>query len=122
MSAPEPRADGLCQLERVTLDLFKEVAWMELTPRAFGAALDGSKLLETEWGVIPTIGIWDLVELKKTQRIEDYPIIPSGWCGRLWSSAARSVTGVRVDTIASCLLLADRVQELINIAAVLLVG
>ena len=33
MSAPEPRADGLRQLERVTLDLFKEVAWMELTPK-----------------------------------------------------------------------------------------
>ena len=49
----------------------------------FGAARGRSKLLETEWGVIPTIGIWDLVELKKTQRIEDYPII-----GRLVLAAA----------------------------------
>jgi hypothetical protein len=45
-----------------------------------------------------------------------------GGVGVFWSSAARSVTGVRVHTIASCLLLADRVQELINIAAVLLIA
>ena len=38
------------------------------------------------------------------------------------SSAARFSTGIRVDTIASCLLLADRVQEFINIAGVLLVA
>jgi len=31
--------------------------------------------METEWGPIPTIGIKPLVELKKTQRLEDYPII-----------------------------------------------
>ena len=31
--------------------------------------------METEWGVIHTIGIKPLVELKKTQRLEDYPII-----------------------------------------------
>jgi hypothetical protein len=37
-----------------------------------------------------------------------------------WSSAAGSPTGVRVDTIASCLLLADHVQEFINVATVLL--
>ena len=33
MSAPEPKGDGQPQLERVTLDLFKEVAWMDLTPK-----------------------------------------------------------------------------------------
>ena len=49
----------------------------------FGAARDRSNSFETEWGVIPTIGIWDLVELKKTQRIEDYPVI-----GRLVLAAA----------------------------------
>ena len=31
--------------------------------------------METEWGAIRTIGIKPLVELKKTQRLEDYPII-----------------------------------------------
>ncbi|HEX6563901.1 MAG TPA: hypothetical protein VF020_06435 [Chthoniobacterales bacterium] len=49
----------------------------------FSAVRDRSKSLETEWGAIPTIGIWDLVELKKTQRIEDYPVI-----GRLVLAAA----------------------------------
>ena len=31
--------------------------------------------METEWGAIRTIGLQPLVELKKTQRLEDYPII-----------------------------------------------
>ena len=31
--------------------------------------------METEWGKIHTIGIKSLAELKKTQRLEDYPII-----------------------------------------------
>ena len=31
--------------------------------------------METEWGAVHTIGIKPLVELKKTQRLEDYPII-----------------------------------------------
>jgi hypothetical protein len=46
-------------------------------PRAgsFAAALATSRQMETEWGVIRTIGIKPLVELKKTQRLEDYPII-----------------------------------------------
>jgi hypothetical protein len=33
MSVLEPEGHGLPRLERVTLDLFKEVAWMELTPK-----------------------------------------------------------------------------------------
>lgn len=39
-----------------------------------------------------------------------------------WVSAARSYTGVRVDTIASCLILADGVQELTNVGTGLLVA
>lgn len=31
--------------------------------------------MDTEWGRLPTIGLRALVELKKTQRLEDYPII-----------------------------------------------
>lgn len=54
--------------------------------------------METEWGTIPTIGIELLIELKKTQRLEDYPIISklavaltfrSAWKGK-WE---RSCTG-----------------------------
>jgi hypothetical protein len=46
-------------------------------PRAesFTVAAATSRPMETEWGVIRTIGIKPLVELKKTQRLEDYPII-----------------------------------------------
>ena len=31
--------------------------------------------METDWGAVLTIGIYLLVELKKTQRLEDHPII-----------------------------------------------
>jgi len=41
----------------------------------FTESLETSKWMETEWGTIRTVGIKPLVELKKTQRLEDYPII-----------------------------------------------
>ena len=41
----------------------------------FSASTTSARQMETEWGVIPTIGLKALVELKKTQRLEDYPII-----------------------------------------------
>jgi len=46
-------------------------------PRAgsFASASTTVRRMETEWGAIPTIGLQPLVELKKTQRLEDYPII-----------------------------------------------
>jgi hypothetical protein len=46
-------------------------------PRAgsFAAASNTARQMETEWGAIQTIGIQPLVELKKTQRLEDYPVI-----------------------------------------------
>jgi hypothetical protein len=46
-------------------------------PRAgtFSAARDRARWMQTEWGDVHTIGIKALVELKKTQRLEDYPII-----------------------------------------------
>ena len=46
-------------------------------PRAdsFTGSLATARRMETEWGTIHTIGIKPLVELKKTQRLEDYPII-----------------------------------------------
>ena len=46
-------------------------------PRAgsFAGSFATARLIETEWGMIRTIGIQPLVELKKTQRLEDYPII-----------------------------------------------
>jgi hypothetical protein len=46
-------------------------------PRAgsFTAANESACWMQTEWGDIRTVGIKALVELKKTQRLEDYPII-----------------------------------------------
>jgi hypothetical protein len=46
-------------------------------PRAgsFGTARGAAKWMDTDWGRVLTIGIKELVELKKTQRLDDYPII-----------------------------------------------
>jgi hypothetical protein len=46
-------------------------------PRAgsFSVAIETARWMQTEWGAIRTVGIKVLVELKKTQRLEDYPII-----------------------------------------------
>lgn len=56
-------------------DIFLDV--MGNPPRAgsFADSLATARWMETEWGKIRTIGIKPLVELKKTQRLEDYPII-----------------------------------------------
>lgn len=42
---------------------------------AFDTAAARARCFETEWGPLPTVSIPDLVELKKTQRPRDYPII-----------------------------------------------
>src|ERR1017187_9455009 len=42
---------------------------------SFADSLATARWMETEWGAIHTMGIKPLVELKKTQRLEDYPII-----------------------------------------------
>jgi len=41
----------------------------------FSVVAKAARWMRTEWGDIHTIGIKALVELKKTQRLEDYPII-----------------------------------------------
>ena len=41
----------------------------------FAAARANSQMFDTDWGVIPVIGLKELVEVKKTQRLEDYAII-----------------------------------------------
>lgn len=50
---------------------------MGLVPRigSFKDSLENVNNKKTEWGEIPVIGIRDLVELKKTRRLEDYPVI-----------------------------------------------
>ncbi len=56
-------------------EIFLDV--MGFPPRVgtFDAAFAASRNIDTRWGVLPTIGIKDLVEIKKTQRPRDYPII-----------------------------------------------
>jgi hypothetical protein len=43
--------------------------------RDFPFAAAQSVLMDSEWGALRTVGIKDLVELKKTQRLQDYPVI-----------------------------------------------
>jgi hypothetical protein len=63
---------------------------------AFAGAKLASHLMDTDWGPIPTVGLRDLVEIKKTQRLEDYPII--GRLAREWvkrAEGARTGEGYR---------------------------
>jgi len=50
---------------------------MGLVPRvgSFKNCLKNVNNKKTDWGKLPVIGIRDLVELKKTRRLEDYPVI-----------------------------------------------
>jgi len=50
---------------------------MGSVPRAgtFRDCLKNVVRIKTEWGELPVMGIRDLVELKKTRRLEDYPVI-----------------------------------------------
>lgn len=56
-------------------DVFLDVMGNPPRVESFAAAMTTAKIMETEWGAIPTIGLKSLVELKKTQRLEDYPVI-----------------------------------------------
>jgi hypothetical protein len=41
----------------------------------FAKSFQKARWMESEWGRLPTVGLKDLVEIKKTQRIGDYPIV-----------------------------------------------
>lgn len=41
----------------------------------FSSALRRSEVMPTPWGPVPTVSIEDLVQLKKTRRLQDYDII-----------------------------------------------
>ena len=56
-------------------DVFLDVMGNPPRVTSFAASLATARWMETEWGTIRTIGLKPLVELKKTQRLEDYPII-----------------------------------------------
>lgn len=50
---------------------------MGVVPRAggFERAFSRKEIYRTAWGVLPVIGLRELVELKKTRRLSDYPVI-----------------------------------------------
>jgi hypothetical protein len=56
-------------------ELFLDVMGAPPRVASFRASLVSARRIETEWGPLPTIGLKDLVELKKTQRLEDYAVI-----------------------------------------------
>ena len=56
-------------------DVFLDVLGVPPRVPPFALAAASAIWLEADWGLIHTIGIKDLIELKKTQRMEDYPII-----------------------------------------------
>ncbi len=58
-----------------SLPLFLDVMCCPPRVSSFTDAEHRARVFETDWGPLPTVGIVDLVELKKTQRPRDYPII-----------------------------------------------
>jgi hypothetical protein len=56
-------------------DFFLDVMGQPPRAGAFAAAAATARWMDSEWGAVHTIGIKPLVELKKTQRLEDYPVI-----------------------------------------------
>ena len=54
---------------------------------SFGDAVMRAQWMDTDWGKVRVIGIKELVELKKTQRVEDYPVI--GRLGSAWLRSAK---------------------------------
>jgi hypothetical protein len=56
-------------------EFFLDVLGKPPRVRSFAAAVRRCSRFSTEWGTIPTVGLRDLVELKKTQRLADYPVI-----------------------------------------------
>jgi hypothetical protein len=56
-------------------EVFIDVMGSPPRVKSFDEAFRESRSFETPWGRLQTVGIRDLVELKKTQRARDYPII-----------------------------------------------
>ncbi len=56
-------------------DVFLDMMGSPPRVGSFATSLATARWMETEWGAIRTIGLKPLAELKKTQRLEDYPVI-----------------------------------------------
>jgi hypothetical protein len=55
--------------------IFLDVMGRPPRTRDFGLAQSDNRRFSTDWGNLPVIGLRDLIELKKTQRLSDYPIV-----------------------------------------------
>lgn len=62
-------------LGRETNTTYLDVMGRPPRMRDFRSAQKDSRRFASDWGNLPTIGLRDLIELKKTQRLADYPII-----------------------------------------------
>jgi len=60
----------------------------------FPRAATRANQMDTEWGRLPVVSILDLIELKKTQRLEDYPVI-----SRLVLEYCRRFAGTKTDEL-----------------------
>lgn len=56
-------------------EIFLDVLGTPPRVGSFVEAVRSSQWIDGEWGQLHVIGLRDLVELKKTQRLEDYPVI-----------------------------------------------
>lgn len=56
-------------------EVFLDVMGHPPRVQSFESNCASARWMDTHWGRIKTIGLKQLVELKKTQRLEDYPII-----------------------------------------------
>lgn len=61
--------------QRGVADLYLDVMGRPPRVGGFGGALARSQRIACPWGVLPVVGIEDLVELKKTNRPSDYEVI-----------------------------------------------
>lgn len=57
--------------EEVDVDIMGQPPRVGRFENSFGS----KQIMESEWGLIPVVGVKDLAEIKKTQRLRDYSII-----------------------------------------------
>lgn len=74
-------------------DFYLDVLGSPPRTDAFQTCLDRAIEMETGWGRLPVVGVRDLVEIKKTQRLKDYPVISRLALGEVTSHGSGVDTG-----------------------------
>jgi hypothetical protein len=57
------------------VDVFLDIMGQPPRVGEFSSSFEKVRWMTSEWGRLPTVALKDLVEIKKTQRIEDYPVV-----------------------------------------------